>query len=46
MEIINDHSKVRNEISQTFEKSNKESYSTQSKVRQNALIQESFLNKQ
>ena len=36
---IKNDSKVQNEISQTIEKYNKESYSTQSKIGQNALIQ-------
>ena len=39
IEIIRKDWKVQNEISQTLEKHNKESYSTQSKKNQNALIQ-------
>ena len=36
---IKENPKVQNEISQTIEEYNKESYSTQSKIRQHALIQ-------
>ena len=39
IEFLKEDSKVQNEITQTIEKYNKESYSTQSKIRQNALIQ-------
>ena len=39
IEIIRKDSTVRNEITQTIEKYNKESYTTQSKIGQNALIQ-------
>ena len=38
-EIIEDDSKVQNDISQAIEKYNKESYATQSKLGRNALIQ-------
>ena len=38
LEMIKKDSRVQNEISQTIEKYNKESYSTQSKLVQNALI--------
>ena len=37
--VIKKFSKVQNEISQTIEKYNKESYATQAKIGQNALIQ-------
>ena len=37
--FLKKYSKVRNEITQTIEKYNKESYSTQSKIGQNALVQ-------
>ena len=39
IEVIKKGSKFRNEISQTIEKYNKESYATQSKIGQNASIQ-------
>ena len=39
IEIIKRDSKVQNDITQTFENYNKQSYSTQSKIGQNALIQ-------
>ena len=39
MEVTKKDSKVQNEITQTIETYNKESYSTQSKTGQNALMQ-------
>ena len=39
IEIIKKDSKVQNEISQTIDKYNKESFSTRSQIGQNALIQ-------
>ena len=39
LEIMRKDSKIQNELSQTVEKYNKESYSTQSKIGQNALFQ-------
>ena len=38
IEVTECDSKVQNEISQTIEKSSKESYATQSKIGQSALI--------
>ena len=46
MEFMKNDPEVQNEISQTIEKHNKESFSTQSKIGQNALIQKKPLNKQ
>ena len=39
IEIIKKDTKVQNDISQTIEKYNKESFSTRSQIGQNALIQ-------
>ena len=39
IEIIKKDSKIQNEISQTIDKYNKESFSTRSQIGQNALIQ-------
>ena len=36
IEVINNDSKVQNEITQTIEKYNKESFSTKSRIGQNA----------
>ena len=46
IEIIKKYANIQNEISQTIDKYNKESFSTRSQKGQNALIQTKFSNKQ